>query len=274
VPVSSQLGLAINSKHNILPLPTFESRRVGSLSDSLHMAILNDEMIWHDLFTQRIQSWLLQEVGAGTRAAAPGSSPARRYETRTSTARTATKGDSAQGPPVLPAKPKQGVLKVGGVLTPAAPAASASFVIEASDELGVTLRTANTLPVVTLTGPGGISYQAITVNGLNARYDVSGAATGIEQTLTVARPQQGSWKVEFAAPDGGGGPNLPAAGASWEIAVGARSLITLTVTTPELNFLHGETLRVTAVVQNGAITLRARHEINASVSGLSRGDIV
>ncbi|HEX5731981.1 MAG TPA: alpha/beta fold hydrolase [Blastocatellia bacterium] len=255
VDVTSQWGVS-SIANNVFLKGTYKKRvRINPLW-TVHSAILEEEPVWNAFYCQFINPILEDELGVS-----PGSSCVSKHLASSPT---------FANPQLPPLYPSQRVKMESGTLSVPAPNAVVNFVTETGKDLAVSLVSNNVNPNLTLNGPGGILYTASTVNGLSSKYEVIQNATGIIQTFLIHNPPQGNWSLNINAPDSGGGPNLPSAGASWNASIEIHSPVSMKVDLPELNYLSGEALKIKATLKNDTLPMTGLN-VNASLVPNSGG---
>jgi len=255
VDVTSQLGVS-SAVNNVFLKGPYRKRYNINPASTLHSAILGDQAIWNGIYTQFIKPILQDELGISH-----GSS---------SVSKRPTSSTTFVNPQPAPLYQSQKLKIESGTLNVSSPNAVTSFVTEMGKDLTVTLTSNNVNPNLTLNGPGGISYTASTVNGLSSRYEVIQNATGIIQSFLIHNPPPGNWTLNINAPESGGGPNLPAAGASWSATIEIHSPVSMKVDLPEMNYLSGEDLKIRATVKNDSMNLTGL-TVSASLVPISSG---
>jgi IPT/TIG domain/Bacterial TSP3 repeat len=215
---------------------------LGFGGDVLHTSVVDDPKVWNEVYLGAVKNDLCKELKLAICNAAAGG---RR--------RAATASTAGRDVPLLPDFDLRPVAALNGSLTAATPSASASLSVEAATDLTLSVLTDGADPVVTAQDPSGVVHSALSADNLATQYEISSVGIENRQTLILHRPAPGTWTIQIAASNGGAGPNVSPAGAVWAATAALRSPIRLNVGVPGLSYLVGDSLNVSATLdENGA----------------------
>jgi len=254
VTVDSQKGIAGS---NVRLLSTFRRTRRGNFYNNFHGAILEKEVIWQDLYQQKVRPTLLGLIPSSTTGSLAS------LDQTAARASAVSLAVTTENPPLPPANSLQIIKLDSGKLTAQAPSSSLSFTVEGGKDLTVNFLSRQVNPILALSGPNSTSYTATSVNRLDSLYEINQDLTGVNQSFLIRNPPAGNWTVSFVAPSVNGTPSVPVTGATWEASIGLRSPITLGVEIAESGYLVGESLKVTASANRDGIGLTGL-TVNAS----------
>jgi PGAP1-like protein/IPT/TIG domain/Bacterial TSP3 repeat len=206
----------------------------------LHSKVIANPAVWAALYEGAVKTTLCTEINSTVCQAGAG---------RDHIAGTSSAGRDATLSPAFDLRPAS---TLGGSLTAVAPSASVPVMVDGATDLTLSVLTDGADPLVTAADPNGTVYSALSVDNLASQYQVTSSGTQNRQTLILHRPIPGTWTLNVAAANGGAGPNVSPAGASWTATVAMRSPIRLRVNVAALSYLVGDTLAVSATLdENG-----------------------
>ncbi len=206
----------------------------------LHSKVIANPAVWAALYDGAVKPTLCTEIDNTVCQAGAG---------RDRIAGTSSVSRDATLSPAFDLRPAS---TFGGSLTAATPSASVPVMVDGATDLTLSVLTDGADPLVTVADPNGTVYSALSVDNLASQYQVTSSATQNRQTLILHQPVPGIWTLNVAAANGGTGPNVSPAGASWTATVAMRSPIRLRVNVAALSYLVGDTLNVSATLdENG-----------------------